>query len=257
GREAKRVGTCHEQHSSAGAPKRGRVLSHQTCGSSHCAFVPQRTLTVGNQSGLASFTRSRDLFIKRCFMGESARIAFPPTEAVAELSSVRARTVPWYVWSSALAITSTTVGLYWDISWHITIGRDSFWTPAHLAIQFGAVLAALCCGALILGATFGKDASLRQASVKVWGFRGPFGAFLAAWGGATMLISAPFDNWWHDSFGLDVQIISPPHMVLATGIFFVGIGTLVLMAGPKNRAEGASRLKLERLFLYIGGVLLT
>jgi len=186
-------------------------------------------------------------------MAQSAAIPFPPS-AQARSSTV---SIPWPLWAGAASISSIIFGLYWDISWHITIGRDTFWTPAHLAIQFGAVLAALSCGALILGATFGKDAALRQASVQVWGFRGPFGAFLAAWGGATMIVSAPFDNWWHDSFGLDVQIISPPHMVLAAGIFFVGIGSLVLMAGPKNRAAGTAQIKLERLFVYIGANLLT
>src|SRR6516225_4911201 len=104
-------------------------------------------------------------------MAENVRIAFPPTTAVAELSSSRARTVPWYVWSSALAITSTTVGLYWDISWHIGIGRDTFWTPAHLAIQFGAVLTGVCCAYLILHTTFVPEAT-RKHSVQIWGFRG-------------------------------------------------------------------------------------
>lgn len=165
--------------------------------------------------------------------------------------------VPWPLLVGAAAITSIVFGLYWDISWHMTIGRDTFWTPAHLAIQFGALLAALSCGYLVLHTTFAGDHTAREASVRVWGLRGPFGAFLAAWGGATMMISAPFDNWWHDSFGLDVQIVSPPHMVLATGIFFVGIGTLVLIAGPKNRAEGVTKVRLERLFLYIGSILLT
>jgi hypothetical protein len=175
-------------------------------------------------------------------------------------ASVQARTsasIPWPLPMGAAAISSIVFGLYWDISWHMTIGRDSFWTPAHLAIQFGALLAAVSCGYLILHTTFSTDGAARDASVRVWGLRGPFGAFLAAWGGATMMISAPFDNWWHDSFGLDVQIVSPPHMVLATGFFFVGIGTLVLMAGPKNRAEGDTKVKLERLFLYVSGVLLT
>src|SRR5882724_3691983 len=44
----------------------------------------------------------------------------------------RAAVVPWYVWCAAIAVTSTTVGLYWDISWHTSIGRDTFWTPASL-----------------------------------------------------------------------------------------------------------------------------
>ncbi|MGH2520093.1 MAG: cytochrome c biogenesis protein CcsA, partial [Chloroflexota bacterium] len=32
-------------------------------------------------------------------------------------------------------------GIYWDICWHQSIGRDSFWTPAHLVIQGGGLLA--------------------------------------------------------------------------------------------------------------------
>lgn len=186
-------------------------------------------------------------------MAQSASVPFPSLTR----EQAATKSIPWALWAGAASISSIILGLYWDISWHITIGRDTFWTPAHLAIQFGALLAAAACGALILGTTFGSDRAAREASIRVWGFRGPFGAFLAAWGGATMLISAPFDNWWHDSFGLDVQIISPPHMVLATGIFFVGIGSLVLMAGPKNRTEGEAQIKLERLFLYIGGLMLT
>jgi len=177
--------------------------------------------------------------------------------AQARTSAGSTASISWPLLVGAAATSSIVFGIYWDISWHMTIGRDTFWTPAHLAIQFGALLAAVSCGYLVLHTTFAADGAARESSVRVWGLRGPFGAFLAAWGGATMMISAPFDNWWHDSFGLDVQIVSPPHMVLATGIFFVGIGTLVLMAGPKNRAEGAAKLGLERLFLYIASVLLT
>jgi len=68
--------------------------------------------------------------------------------------------------------------------------------------------------------------------------------------------SAPFDNWWHNSFGLDVEIVSPPHMVLALGIMGVNIGALLMLASVMNRAEGERRAKLRRLFLYLGGVML-
>src|SRR6516162_11768079 len=83
--------------------------------------------------------------------------------------------VRWPLLVGAAAISSIVFGLYWDISWHMTIGRDTFWTPAHLAIQFGAVLAALSCGYLILHTTFSADPATRDASVRVWGLRGPFG----------------------------------------------------------------------------------
>ena len=189
-------------------------------------------------------------------MAESARIAFPPSAAVTELSASHAAAVPWYVWSSSLAVTSTTFGLYWDISWHMGIGRDTFWTPAHLAIQFGAVLTGLCCAYLILHTTFANDAIAKEHAVKIWGFRGPLGAFVAAWGGFCMLTSAPFDNWWHNSFGLDVTILSPPHVVLIIGIFVMGLGGLILTTSQVNQSTGETRNKLERLLLYNGSLLL-
>jgi hypothetical protein len=179
-----------------------------------------------------------------------------PSFEVTELVSTRIRSVPWYVWLSVLAVTSTTVGLYWDISWHIGIGRDTFWTPAHLAIQLGAVITGLTCAYLILHTTFASDAASRENSVRIWGLRGPLGAFIAAWGGLCMLTSAPFDNWWHDSFGLDVMILSPPHVVLLVGIFVMGLGGLVLTTSQMNLSLGERRDKLSWLLLYNGSLLL-
>src|SRR5271163_71721 len=162
--------------------------------------------------------------------------------------------IPWFVWSGVVAVSSISFGLYWDISWHMTIGRDTFWTPAHLLIQFGGILAVITCCYLIFSTTLSHDPATQSASVKVWGFRGPLGAFLTAWGGVTMVTSAPFDNWWHNSFGLDVEILSPPHVVLGLGILGVGIGYLVLLVAEKNRAVGAARKKLSWLFLYLAGL---
>src|SRR6202795_159284 len=136
----------------------------------------------------------------------------------------------------------------------MTIGRDTFWTPAHLVIQFGGILAAITCTVLIFSTTFSRNPTSQATSVRVWGFRGPLGAFLTAWGGVTMVASAPFDNWWHNSFGLDVEILSPPHVVLGLGILGVGIGYLVLLVSAKNRATGAARKKLSWLFLYLAGL---
>ena len=166
----------------------------------------------------------------------------------------RAASVPWSVWAGAIAVTSITFGLYWDISWHMTIGRDTFWTPAHLAIHFGGILAAITCIYLIFPTTFGQDAAAREASVRVWGFSGPLGAFFTAWGGVLMLTSAPFDNWWHASFGLDVQILSPPHFVLGLGINGVVIGSTLLVISRMNRAAGMAREKLVRIMLYLAGL---
>lgn len=170
-------------------------------------------------------------------------------------------TVPWYVWGGVLAVTSASVGGAWDVSWHRSIGRDTFWTPAHMAIYACGVLAAVICGYLIFATTFGRSAGKKAASVSVLGFRAPLGAFIAAWGGIAMLTSAPFDNWWHAAYGLDVKIVSPPHTLLILGIRAVGVGMLFLILAAMNRAADAgvsgerSFRALQRLFLYLGGLI--
>ena len=83
----------------------------------------------------------------------------------------------------------------------------------------------------------------------------PLGAFICAWGGFTMITSAPFDDWWHNAYGLDVKILSPPHMVLAAGIAGVQIGSLVLTGALMNRSTGPVRKHLETMFLYVTSML--
>jgi hypothetical protein len=164
--------------------------------------------------------------------------------------------IPWYLWCSALAVTAAYVGGYWDISWHRSIGRDSFWSPPHMAIYACGVLAGLSSGYLILTTTFGRNAPLRDVSVRIWGFVGPLGAFISAWGGVAMLVSAPFDDWWHNAYGLDVKIISPPHMVLAAGFFGIEFGTVMLLLAFMNRSGDDLQRPLQRLFLYVGGTVI-
>ena len=106
-------------------------------------------------------------------------------ESVAQAPAVAARprvetaaALPWYVTAMLAGSTSIVIGLLWDISWHMTIGRDTFWTPAHMAIYLAGTLAGLSCGYLILSTTFSAHAAAREASVRIWGFRGPLGAAL-------------------------------------------------------------------------------
>jgi hypothetical protein len=187
-------------------------------------------------------------------MAQSAHPAIP--YSIAKETHAAAAAVPWTVWCGLVGIASIVTGLYWDVSWHMTIGRDTFWTPAHLVIQFGGILIGAMSAYLIFSITFGRDEAAKAAGVGVWGFRGPLGAFLACWGGVTMVTSAPFDNWWHNAFGLDVEIVSPPHIVLAAGIIAVEIGALLMTASAMNRAEGEARVRLRWIFLLMGGLIL-
>jgi hypothetical protein len=171
-----------------------------------------------------------------------------------EAIAARRPALPWYLWCASAAITSAVIGALWDISWHESIGRDTFWTPAHMAIYLCGVLAGIAFGYLILSTTFTRHARLEGSSVQIIGLRGPLGAFIASWGGIAMLTSAPFDNWWHDAYGLDVKILSPPHVVLFIGVYAILAGTLVLIAGYMNRAVGPQRKAARNLYLYVAGI---
>src|SRR5947208_13450071 len=163
--------------------------------------------------------------------------------------------LPWYVVAVLVAATSAVVGVIWDISWHRTIGRDTFWTPAHLAIYLGGVLAGASCGWLVLKTTFAGTPEERAAGVSVWGFRGPLGAWVCIWGAIAMIASAPFDNWWHNAYGLDVKILSPPHTILALGMWAIVLGALVLVLREQNLAAPEQPAPGRFLFLYASGVL--
>jgi hypothetical protein len=170
--------------------------------------------------------------------------------------SERTQTIPWTLWCMAIACTSAIIGAHWDISWHSSIGRDNFWTPAHVAIYLCGVFGGISSGWLIFSNSFNVGNPDRSNTVSVFGLRAPLGAFLVAWGGVAMLTSAPFDDWWHNAYGLDVKIISPPHVLLIFGFLMVQVGGLMLALGEMNRASEQKRKRLEQMFLYLGGLIL-
>src|SRR5215831_10675285 len=189
-------------------------------------------------------------------MSQSLPLGLPLQGRAAEYASANAASIPWTIWFMVAGLASGAIGGIWDNSWHMSIGRDTFWTPAHIAIQLTGVLVGIACAYMILHTTFVGSSEERNASVQVMGFRAPVGAFIAVWGCVAMLASAPFDNWWHNAYGLDVKIVSPPHVLLIAGVLAVEVGALILILGSMNRAAGDLRRNLNRLFLYVGGTIL-
>jgi hypothetical protein len=174
-----------------------------------------------------------------------------PTEK-AKPSLAHARRI-WPEFFLGLAATSIVVGILWDISWHMSIGRDSFWTMAHMAIYLGGALGGSAGGWLAIKYTFLVGPEEQAATVRILGARAPLGAWIAIWGGIAMLTSGPFDDWWHNAYGLDVKIISPPHVLLGLGMFGISIGALLLAVARQNRepdGPGAG------MFIYVGGLFL-
>jgi len=164
----------------------------------------------------------------------------------------------WPIYAVLLASASIVVGLIWDISWHRTIGRDTFWSPPHVIEQIGAIVAGLSCGYVALKTTFAGSAEERARSVHFWKyFQAPLGAWVCIWGTIMMVTSAPFDNWWHNAYGLDVKIISPPHLVLASGMIAIQLGAMFMALGAQNRAVSeADRKRLAILFCIAAAVII-
>jgi hypothetical protein len=163
----------------------------------------------------------------------------------------------WHAYAVVAAAGMVVVGLMWDISWHMSIGRDTFWTPAHMLIQSGGLLAGVSSGLLALHTTFWGSRQAKDSAVSFWGFRAPLGAWVCVLGCGAMLTSAPFDDWWHDAYGLDVRIVSPPHILLGLGMMGIVLGALLRTLALQNAADGAVRRRAALMFSVSSGYFLT
>lgn len=176
--------------------------------------------------------------------------------------------IPIYIYATVFASFCVITGLIWDICWHMSIGRDGLLSPPHLVIYLGAVVAGLFSGFEILRKTFWGNDLEKSASVKIWGFfYSSLGSLFCVWGALAMLTSAPFDDWWHNTYGLDVTILSPPHTVLILGIIGIQFGAMISVIAVKNQLKLRSAQFLEKkkamdktlfwLFALSAGFLLT
>ncbi|HAA20718.1 MAG TPA: hypothetical protein DCP28_18865 [Cytophagales bacterium] len=165
--------------------------------------------------------------------------------------------LPTYLYATVLASFSIMIGLIWDISWHTSIGRDGLLSAPHLAVYFGGVLAGVFSGIRVLKISFAGTEQQKQESLSFWGvFKGSLGALFCIWGAFAMLTSAPFDDWWHNTYGLDVTILSPPHTVLLLGMLTIQFGAMITVLSVKNRMKAANHInptieKRLRLFFAL------
>jgi hypothetical protein len=170
--------------------------------------------------------------------------------------------IPVYIYAIVFASLCVVWGLLWDIMWHLSIGRDGLFAPPHLVIYVGAIVSGLFSGYQILRLTLQKNNPERAGAVRFWGvFYAPLGAMFCVWGALAMLTSAPFDDWWHNTFGLDVQILTPPHTILILGIMVLQFGAMVSVLALQNQivqdsGNQATNKILKVLFAVASGLVL-
>jgi hypothetical protein len=149
------------------------------------------------------------------------------------------------LWGALVSKLVGAWGLAWDIQWHMTIGRDSFWVAPHLMI-YGSVVAGLVLGWGVLAYEWWRGIPTTR------GFR------LAAWGLVLVVLAAPIDDLWHRLFGLDVTLWSPPHLLALFGSAVSTFGCLMIaleVYSPESR-PGRAALLLAGALLY-GGIRVT
>lgn len=124
-----------------------------------------------------------------------------------------------------LALIVAVLGFYWDVAWHIELGRDELiFTPAHSGIFFGLLLIVAAGMTSIILATH------QQADVRyeLAGMRIPIGAVPIVALGAGAILGFPLDEFWHRAYGIDVTMWGPTHLVMISGASLSPIALLLL-----------------------------
>ncbi len=131
-----------------------------------------------------------------------------------------------------LANVLQLAGVYWDVGWHHARGRDTFWSPPHMAIYAGVALALLAAVAGLLGERRSRGA-----------YR------VAALGPTLQVVAAPVDELWHRIIGQDVSIWSPPHLLGVCG-GMVGVLGWILLLARSRVADGPVRRERDAAFAF-------
>ncbi len=121
--------------------------------------------------------------------------------------------------------TVQMLGTYWDLWWHIYVGRESFWIPPHEAVLVGWVIVVFGNG---LGFLADRGREIQGGKPKI-----TLGYLLVGVGLICMLIAAYLDDLRHRS-GLKDSIITPTHMFLFGSGFTVGLGMMLGIARELN-----------------------
>ncbi len=136
--------------------------------------------------------------------------------------------------ASAVALFAT----YWDDSWHTDKGRDEFAIAPHLLLYGGVLVASLAVAGWGLlawrragGGAAGVRAVLAQPAL-----------LLAGIGGTTTLLSGPVDAAWHEAFGRDAVLWSPPHLTAVLGTLALSVGLLAGLRTAAGPGAGTARL---------------
>ncbi len=157
------------------------------------------------------------------------------TSSVTRTDVVERRLRQISAWFILYFLMQAELGLAWDREWHDLIGRDQFWIPPHIMLYTGVGFTGLIALLVILLDTMryykGKEGVDNTTTVRIFGFfRGPLGFAILGFGALNDLLAAPFDNYWHQLYGIDVTLWSPFHIMGTIGGVVMGLGSIYAFA---------------------------
>lgn len=138
------------------------------------------------------------------------------------------------VLSGLIMLLVVVIGFYWDVAWHIDNGRDQqLFTPSHVMILVGLGGLIYAAGIAVLFASIEKA----QTALR-WGFlHVPWSAVLLVALGFGGITAFGFDAWWHEAYGVDVTLWSPPHIQLVVSGSLGTIALWLMLAEARPYAE--------------------
>lgn len=164
---------------------------------------------------------------------------------------------------TTVSLLVALLGMLWDISLHIGVGRDEgpLANPAHFLILFG--LFGVFAGG-VFACAMPLDVKPGPAAVRfVRGWDVPVGGILITVAGFYALLGFPLDDVWHRLFGQDVTLWGPTHLMLIGGAGLSLVGLLVLeQEGHGTLSTDDGDVKAGRLTRFLrqaaatGGLLL-
>lgn len=146
-------------------------------------------------------------------------------------------------WLVTLAVTWTMTGLFIDAHEHLLETVESFLNPWHGVMYSGAAFAAI----VLIVAT-----ARNRGGGKSWWQAVPAGYQPSVVGVACLLLGGASDSVWHAIYGFEHQLdllLSPPHLLLLTGLFFLALGPV---RSALARPHAASLVDQIPMLLSIG-----
>lgn len=119
----------------------------------------------------------------------------------------------------SLGIIMVTAAGSWDITNHILNKPETFFAPPHALLYSGVGAALFGFFVLYVGWIKGSKPPRFRKGIR-----------LAGLGIGLLLAAGPADYLWHSNFGLD-GLLSPPHLVLISGMILSSVGALVNSSG--------------------------